>query len=148
VPLLGTDVRADGTVSLHREALRGLLRDIAQRASRTARAQDGDDQERIGRTVCSMINHALDPMSPTFQQPWSAAAVRRAVTDRGQLAQIDYAIARIVLRAVTGDGSVRAFRRVPYKKIRQEWELRSVVQARNRWARSRPTGTIRSTARG
>lgn len=137
VPFLGTHVRADGTVSLSAEAMRDLLRDLSRRASRTARAMGDAEPERIGQTVCSVINRALDPNAPIFQQQWSAAVVRRAVTDRSQLAQIDYLIARIVIRAVTGEPGVRAFRRIPYSKLRQDWRLRSVVHARNRWARSR-----------
>jgi hypothetical protein len=32
---------------------------------------------------------------------------------------------------VTGDGSVRAFRTVPYRKIRTDWGLVSLVTSRN-----------------
>jgi hypothetical protein len=35
---------------------------------------------------------------------------------------------------VTGDGGVKSFRRVPYKKVREEWGLVSLEHGRNRRA--------------
>jgi hypothetical protein len=40
----------------------------------------------------------------------------------------------MVVKAVTGDGGVRAFRRVPYRTVREEWGLTSLEHARNRGA--------------
>ena len=81
-----------------------------------------------------MINRVLDAKSTPVQQR-SAGLVRRAVTDRRQLAQLDYLIAKIVLEAVTGKRGVRGFRKVPYRKIREDWGLVSLLHARNRWGR-------------
>lgn len=130
VPFLGTSIRADGTVGLNRKKLRRLLRDVESRAVRTAGSLRADPPPRRGSVVCSVVNRALDPRPGPFQQS-SATLLRRAVTDRRQLAQIDYLLARIVAGAVTGDRSVRAFRRAPYRMIRQEWGLLSVLHARN-----------------
>jgi hypothetical protein len=133
VPFLGTFVALDGRVSLSRKKLRTLLRDLRGRALQTANAVGRTDQERTGRVVCSVLNSALDRRPGPFQQR-SAPLVSRVVTDRRQLAQLDYQLARIVLEAVTGDRSVRAFRRTPYRKIRETWGLRSTEHARNRQA--------------
>jgi hypothetical protein len=127
---LGTAVSAEGTIGLSRKKLRGLLRDVEQRALRTAAALATSDLERRGRAVCSVLNRALEAQPGPFQQA-SAVLLRQAVTDRGQLAQLDYLLARIVLRAVTGDGGVRSFRAVPYRTIRERWGLASFLHARN-----------------
>lgn len=130
VAFVGTAVSATGTVALNRKKLRGVLRDVERRAIRSSAGVGGKDAATVGRTVCSVINRALAPSPGPFQQA-SASLLRRAVTDRGQLAQADYLLARIVVKAVTGDGSVKAFRRVPYRKIREEWGLSSLLHARN-----------------
>jgi hypothetical protein len=90
----------------------------------------GADRERAGRALCSVVNRALDPHSALTQQR-SAIALRRIVTDRRQLEQLDYWIARIVVHALTGRRDARAFRDVPYRKLRQDWGLVSLVAARN-----------------
>jgi hypothetical protein len=131
VRYLGTTVRADGTIGLNRKKLRRLLRDVEQRANRSAAALRTTDLDRRGRFVCSVVNHALDPDPGPFREP-SAVLLGHAVTDRNQLTQLDYLLARLVLRAVTGEGSPRAFRAVPYRTIRERWGLRSVLHSRNR----------------
>ncbi len=137
VPFMGACIRADGNVSLAQKKTRGLLRDVMARAQRTARALPTATIDEVGTIVCSVLNRMLGPASAGFLEARSAALVRRAVTDRRQLAQLDHWIARIVLRTVTGDGSVRAFRHVPYRRIRENWGLISLEHARNRWRRRR-----------
>jgi hypothetical protein len=132
VRFLGMLVLADGTVALGARKRRGLLRDLERIARRTARALPPTDGERVGRVVCSVINSVLTPRTVVFQQP-SIPLLLRAVTNRGQLAHLDYSIARIVVRTLTGLQSVRAFRQLPYRKIRGNWGLVSLLHARNRW---------------
>ena len=131
VPFLGARIAAEGTVGLDPGKVHVLLREIDRRAAATARTLDGAPREEVGRAVCSVVNAALDPRSAVTQQR-SAILLRRVVTDRKQLEQIDYWIARIVVRAVTGRRNVRAFRDLPYRKLRAEWGLTSLVAARNR----------------
>ena len=73
---------------------------------------------------------ALDPRSALTQQS-SAIALRRVVTDRQQLEQLDYWIARTVVKALSGRRNARAFREIPYRKLRNDWGLISLVAARN-----------------
>jgi hypothetical protein len=117
---------------LGKKKSRRLLRDLSRRALRTARVSAGADHDTVGRLVCSIINRAIDPKTAAFQQR-SAALLRRAITDRRQLKQLDHLIARLVAEAVTGQTGARAFRTVPYRKIRDEWKLVSVQAARNAW---------------
>jgi hypothetical protein len=136
VPFLGTRIAGDGTIGLDEKKVRSLLRELDRRTSTTARTLRGVDRDQAGRAVCSVVNRALDPRSALTQQR-SAIALRRVVTDRHQLQQLDYSIARIVVKALTGRRDAAAFRELPYRKLRQEWGLPSVVAARNRRARAR-----------
>lgn len=132
VPLLGCLISAHGTVSLSRKKRRRLLADLEDRAFGTARALKNSSSPAVGRTICSVINRALEPRLE-FSQQRSATLLRRAVTDRDDLKQLDYCIARIVLRAVTGQRGARGFREIPYRRMREEWQLISLLQARNMW---------------
>jgi hypothetical protein len=133
VHFVGTIVSGSGTVALNRKKLRRVLRELERRALRSAAAVRRANGSEAGRAVCSVINQALDETPGPFQQA-SASLLRRVVTDRNQLAQIDYWLARMAVKAVTGDGGVRAFRRVPYRKVREDWGLVSLQHARNRQA--------------
>lgn len=134
VSFLGCRVTFSGTVSLRRRKMRALLRDLSARAERTFRLTGSAPPEVSGPLVCAAINAALDP-STRFAQK-SALLLRAVVTDRSQLKQIDYRIARIVLRVLTGKMTVRAFREIPYRRLRNEWGLVSLLHERNQ--RGRP----------
>jgi len=131
VPFLGTRIAADGTIGLDDSKIRALLRELDRRATTTVRTLRGAERDQAGRAVCAVVNRALDPRS-ALTQSRSAIALRRVVTDRHQLEQLDYGIARLVLRAVTGRRDARAFREIPYAKLRHDWGLVSLVAARNR----------------
>ncbi len=146
VPFLGCLVSADATISLSRGKRRRLLVDLRHRALRTARAAKARSLESTGRVVCAVINRALSPRLE-FSQQRSAALLRRVVTDRGFFKQLDYAVARIVLEAVTGQPGPRAFRQVPYRTIREDWHLTSLLQSRNKWTREGTT-VAGATVRG
>jgi Reverse transcriptase (RNA-dependent DNA polymerase) len=131
VPFLGTRIAGDGTIGLDEKKVRSLLRELDRRTSTTAQTLRRADLDQAGRAVCTVVNRALDPRSALTQQK-SAIALRCVVTDRRQLQQLDYWIARIVLKALTGRRDAGAFRELPYRKLRQEWGLPSLVAARNR----------------
>jgi hypothetical protein len=134
VGFVGAQVMARGAISLGRNKQRHLLREIRTRALRTARGLSGRDTNTVGRAVCEVINRVLVGDGGALQQR-SASLVRRAITNREQLAQLDYWLARIVVQAVTGDPTVRGFRKVPYSRIREDWRLVSLLHSRNRWGR-------------
>ena len=139
VSFLGCLVTGTGTVALGRAKRRRLLTDLGDRVARTATVLRGAERHTLGRAVCAVINRTLESR-PSPSQQASAVLLRRAVTDRPHLRQLDYMIARIVLRAVVGESSASAFRRLPYRVIRRNWRLISLLHARNRWrVRSRST---------
>ena len=130
VTFLGARIRADGTVGLRpRQGARAAAR---RRPSR--RGDRGDrparTREAVGRAVCAAVNQALRPRTGIAEQR-SANLLRAVVTDREQLRQLDHRIAGIVASAVTGRRGPRAFRDVPYRRLREDWGLRSLVVARN-----------------
>jgi hypothetical protein len=138
VSFLGCHVTFEGTVSLKSSKVHQLLSDVRTRVRRTLKALPGQDAARAGPAVCAVINEALDPASLCRQK--SALLLRSVVTNRPQLKAIDYHVARIVAEALAGDSSVRAFRRVPYRRLRDDWKLVSLYHQRNITKRDSKTG--------
>ncbi len=134
VPFLGTDVGADGTIALGREPSRALLRDLADRAARTARTSGEAEPDKRGRAVCTVINRVLRPDPAPLRQR-SADILRRLATSRPHLRHLDFLIARIAAHAASGIAGPRAFRFTPYRRIRRAWGLASLLQQRNRGRR-------------
>jgi len=130
VPFLGLDVWADGTTSLGREKTRALLRDLAARARRTAQALRGTSLEVRGKAVCAALNRSLAAETLLFQEP-AASVLRRVVTRRPKLLELDYLIAKVVVGTVTGRTGIRGFRSLPYRTLRRDWGLDSLYHGRN-----------------
>jgi reverse transcriptase-like protein len=129
VAFLGCNVSFDGTVSLKPKKARQLLREIRCRAQRTLRALPGEEPGAAGPVVCSAINESLEPASVYRQK--SALLLRSVVTSRAQLKELDYQIARIISGTLVGSASPRAFRRISYRTLRQNWQLVSLYHRRN-----------------
>ena len=129
ITFLGCNVSFDGVVSLKKEKVRQLLKNVTSCARRTYNTLDNKSPEVAGPIVCSVISNALDPNSLLSLN--SALQLRKVVTDRNQLKDLDYKIARIVVRVLTGDSSIRGFRQVKYRTMREEWNLVSLLHTRN-----------------
>lgn len=129
VSFLGCDVAFDATVSLNQRKVGRLLKGLDRRARRTLTALEHRTPEAAGPAVCAAISQALDPTSSFHDS--SAPLLSRVVTSRRQLKELDYQIARLVIRLLTGDSGVRAFRCLPYRKLRADWNLVSLFHARN-----------------
>jgi hypothetical protein len=135
VPFLGCSVGFDGTISLPRKKVRRLLRDLQGRARRTRQALPGAAPAATARAVCAAVNQALDPKQPLAHK--TALLLRRVITDRRQLRQMDQHIARLVARTLTGRAGARALRGVACGSLRRDGELVSLYHARNRSGRKR-----------
>jgi hypothetical protein len=129
IAFLGCQVAFDGTVSLKPGKVHQLLNELRTRVRRTLMALPAQDPDTAGPVVCSVLNEALDPASLCRQK--SALLLRSVVTNRPQLKDLDYHIARIVAESLSGVPGVRAFRRVPYRKVRESWKLVSLYHQRN-----------------
>jgi hypothetical protein len=129
VPFLGCSISFEGTVALPRKKVRGLLRDLAARTRRTRRALAQLTPAQAGPVLCATVNKALDAGFALRHK--AAPLLRRVVTDRRQLRQLDYHIAQMVAGVVSGTTGVKAFQRIPYRTLRQDWNLVSLVHSRN-----------------
>ncbi|MFW0777248.1 MAG: reverse transcriptase domain-containing protein [Rickettsiales bacterium] len=130
IKYLGMQMQFNGTMALKAEKVEDFMRDLRKRVSRmSAQLQDRSLDER-GKLVCSLINKMLEPRQ-SLASPY-ADLLQSVVNDRGQLKDVDYRIARLVLKTITGDASVKQFRKIPYKKMREEWKLISLEYQRNR----------------
>lgn len=89
IPFVGTNISARGTVALNRKKLRAFLRDIERRAMNTVDSLKIRDREYVGQVVCSVVNRVL-ASHVTVGRATSVSLVRRVVTDRNQIAQLDY----------------------------------------------------------
>ncbi|MEN8205736.1 MAG: reverse transcriptase domain-containing protein [Pseudomonadota bacterium] len=129
VSFLGCNISFDGTITLKGSKVQRLLADLGVRIHRTLKAIPDRSPAVAGPILCGVINEALNPRSPLSQK--SAPLLRSTVTCRSQLRQLDYEIARLVAGALTGQRGPRAFRKVPYRRIRGDWRLTSLVHTRN-----------------
>ena len=129
VGFLGCRVFFDGTVGLKEGKQRKFLRELEQRVKQAVAGRGGRPLDERGQMACAALNSALVPDSPLAQK--YSRFLLRASTDRRQLRQLDYLIARLVLKAVTGSPSSKAFRQVSYRKIRRGWGLNSLYHRRN-----------------
>ncbi len=131
VLLLGMRIALDGTISLGHRKGRNLLREARRRAFNTAAALEDADQEERGAAVAGVLNLLLDPADAQLQAP-AAPLLVGVVTDRRQLDELDHQMALLVASATTGIRGPRAFRRVSYRHIREDFGLRSLRRSRDR----------------
>jgi hypothetical protein len=61
----------------------------------------------------------------------TSSLLRYVVNNRAQLKHLDYLIALSLAETLSDKRGVRAFRIIPYKKLRRTWHLHSLVVARN-----------------
>jgi hypothetical protein len=130
VPFLGTRIAAEGTIGLDPSKIKAFLREIDRRTAATIRTLRGAPRDDVARAVCSVVNRAVDPRSALTQHR-VAILLRRVVTDRRQLEQLDYTISAIVAQGLAGRAGPRAFRKIPRRALRDEYGLISLVAARN-----------------
>jgi hypothetical protein len=130
VEYLGCRIAFDGVIGLKTEKARRLLHDLGARIRATRKITPGSTVDELGPALCAVVNTATDPHQ-TLCHP-TATLLRYTVNDRVQLKQLDYLIALRLAETISGTRGVRAFRRIPYKKLRREWYLQSLVMTRNR----------------
>jgi hypothetical protein len=130
VTFLGASIGFDGTIGLSPIKWRAVLRDLRARIVRTARLVEDDAPQARARILASMIDEAFE-LSVETGLPHKQM-VTDLVSDRRQLAQLDYWIARWIAEAATGKMGPRALRWISPGWLRREAGLTSRVVARNR----------------
>lgn len=129
LPFLGAAIRFDGTIGLSPAKWTALLRELHARIERTSRLLDTDAPKARAKILAGVMNDAFDVRSELCVR--EAALTVDLVSDRAQLAQLDYWVARWVAEAATKKRGPRAFRAVPYWWLRRGAKLASRVVARN-----------------
>ena len=125
---LGCTVAFRGVVSLKKIKARRFLGQMRKRVAATSRLVTGPIDER-GRAICHAMNEALNPQSSLADR--HAHLLRYIVDDRRQLQHLDYLLARMVAETLSQTRSVKAFRKIPYRRIREEFGLHSLVVQKN-----------------
>jgi hypothetical protein len=131
---LGVRMAFEGGLGLKVEKARKLVRNIRWRIDLTCRLLP---RAEWLEAVCETVRAALDPSHPLCEP--SAGLLRAVVDDRRQLKQLDYAIALMCAERLTRTRGVRAFRTMPYRKLRNAG-LPSLVVAKNRALHQRSQG--------
>ena len=129
IAFLGASIGFDATVALAPDKWRVLLRDVRDRIRRSAKLLEEEKTKKRARVLARIVNAAFDVTSPLSLA--HAPMTLDLVSDRGQLAELDYLLALWIAEAASGRRGPRAFREVPYRWLRTEAKLRSRVVARN-----------------
>jgi hypothetical protein len=128
VDFLGCTVAFRGVVSLKKMKARRFLELMRKRVVAISRLVTGPIAER-GCAICHAMNEALDPGSSLADR--HAHLLRYIVDDRRQLRHLDYLLARMVAETLGQTRSVKAFRKISYRRIREDFGLHSLVVQKN-----------------
>lgn len=130
VAFLGASVGFDGTIALAPAKWTTLLRELRARVRRTAHLMLDEGAETRARVLAGIVEEAFDVRSELAVD--QAPMLADLVSDRHQLRQLDYLLARWIAEEATGRAGPRAFRELGYRWLRQSAGLGSRVVARNR----------------
>lgn len=128
---LGYRMYADGTFSLSRQRLRKFLRSIYQYIDNIRYSAQFKNSNHAGKIICRALN---DVLTKRIIGEQGAVALIQECSNHAQLKQLDYLIALRVAETISGVKGARAFRSVPYQRIRETYKLESLVNLRNRGA--------------
>lgn len=133
VEFLGCQISSKGEISLHKKNEQELMKDLNQRLKKTLKQFESGSGSELNNELklqlaIKIINKALDPDNKLCQK--SALALRHVVTNRRYLQNLDYKLARLIIKHTLRYGSVKGFRHLRIKKLRQEG-LMSLTASRN-----------------
>lgn len=122
---LGFQLNGHGSYSPAFVQQKYCLRQLRSRLEMTMALLPKMPVEECGVVLSQTINSAfLDPIM-------GHDSFKRLVydcNDHAQLKHLDYLIALAIAETVTGIRGVKAFREIPYRKIRSDWNLLSLVR--------------------
>ncbi len=125
---LGFRISSNGLYCVSKTRQRRFLKLIRSRVRSMARISIHENLDTRGKAICSAINAALSDFD---MQDSETLALLNTVTDHNQLKHLDFTIALYIAEKLSQVKGVKAFRHVPYKKIRDKWGLLSLIQLRN-----------------
>jgi hypothetical protein len=133
IDFLGCSIRFNGTVTLKPSKIKRIFKEFKFRIINTLNSvSDDESMERKGRMLCQSLNVAILAQSAHLQER-SLDYLKYVVTDRDLLHDIDYKLAMLVSNSLTGIHGVKSFRKVSYRKIREDWKLLSFEHLRNKY---------------
>jgi len=144
---LGCDIMARGTIAVSSKLEKEIIQEIKSRLDKTEKLEKGswkvkneekkqkEGPSNTANTIdamlpsyCKTINKMFDPENPLAHK--SAGLLRFAVTDRHCLKRLDYSIARAILQKCTNHPSVKGFRKLSIRDMRNAG-VQSLVNSRN-----------------
>jgi len=131
VEFLGLRIDFTGRIFLSNSKTSDTLKTLKRRlkATQSALKADSLSLEETLPLLCQVASDTLQNHSLFGHS--TARVLHRHVNDRAQLKHMDYAVARLILSTLTQHNSVKAFRQISYKRLRQAG-LYSVEYARNK----------------
>ncbi len=129
VNYVGYSIQADGTLALKSKAIRTIKRDLKRRVRALVNCSKGMSLHEQGHFICQTINRAFCPGDALSVE--KVDLLIHCVTNRKQLQDLDYYLAKTIAEQLSAQRGVRAFRHITYKKIRSQWQLHSLNQLRN-----------------
>lgn len=129
VEYLGYRVRMSGTVSLTQKKWReliGFLRRGLRDAVRNLTTRGPTDRARV---LCALLGQAANKGGLLAHR--HVVTSLAIVNDRAQLGELDYFLALSVAELAVRRRGVRAFREMPYRRLKRELGLPSLVMLRN-----------------
>lgn len=124
---LGYKINADGLYCFSTSQQRKLLHRVYLSIDNIVKTNKELSVDALGKRVSKHISSFLINSETVYLN----RNIYMASNDHEQLKRLDYFIALHIAKKISGINSAKAFRKIPYKTIRQHWGLKSLCQLRN-----------------
>lgn len=130
---LGHSIYANAEIFLKTQKEKQLIADIRKKIHISGALLSHLSIEERGIALCQMLNHTFLNQATVDTNEYQEKLT--AINHRSLLQRLDYLIALEVAKYLTHIKSVKAFRKVPYQKIRSQFGLISLCQFKNKEAK-------------
>ncbi len=127
IDMLGYCISAAGQYAISSTRQKRLLRMVRSKIWNSVSLFDFESIDEKGSIICKMINELI---TDTTSGNNNFILAMKSCSDVQTLKQIDRLIAQSVAEALSGIWGVKAFQRLGYSKIRNEWGLISLVNTK------------------
>lgn len=128
IELLGYSLNGSGTYTLSNKRRRRFLRAIFARITNTIILAKNEPTELLGRLVCQNVNRSF--IDETFKINACSHLIAEC-SDQSILKHLDYLIALKIASSLSKKRGPKAFKDIPYKKLKEDFGLKSLVNLRN-----------------
>lgn len=135
---LGYTIHANGTKQPSRYRLRSFLIKCRQSIQTSYTQHQNESMEEQGRCICQQLKRSLlhFDLNNILDSRLGCNAMLRT-NQHAFLKEVDRKIALMIAETLSMHHGLKAFRFIPYKKIRNEWHLPSLVQLLNQFYSSK-----------